>query len=185
MSYRKWVLAASLLLVAGIIAGIVNPAGSGLSIEDIAGLKELTKILIPGSAIMFVFILIKNVMALVISFAFSPIFCITPIITLLANGWLIGYISPGVIEQKSIGYVLVGILPHGIFEIPALVMAQSAALNFGAHTLMTVFKKRKGQPIAANFKYNVRYLVIALFLLVPAAIIETFLTPWLLKSIST
>ena len=185
MNYRKWVLVASLVFAISIGVGILNPAGFSLPLEYIDGLKELSKILPPGSVMILLLIFIKNVTAMLISFIFSPFFGIVPLLTLISNGWLIGYVATGVIAEKSISYLLVGIMPHGIFEIPALVLAQAAALNFGVGTLLAIFKKSKDRPILTNFKRSARYLIIAIILLIPAALIETYLTPWLLNLLVT
>jgi stage II sporulation protein M len=184
MNYKKWVLAASLLLVFGIGVGLFNPVGAALPPEYTAGLKELTEIFASGSILTLLFIFVKNVTALLISFVLSPFFCIAPLATLLINGWLIGYVATGVVGQESIGYLLAGILPHGIFEIPALLMAQAAALNFGASTMMVLIRRRNRGQILTHLNQNIKYLGMALILLVPAAVIETYFTPWLLKMAS-
>jgi stage II sporulation protein M len=179
-SYWKWAVVSALLLAIGIAAGTF-PAEFELPLEYIAGLEELSNILVPSSIFMFFFILLKNVTALLISFAFSPFFCITPLLTLLVNGWVIGYVGTKVMEKASAGYLIAGLLPHGIFEIPALIMAQAASLSFGTHIILYFIKRRTAQQIVDSLKYNVKYLAIALVLLVPAAIIETYVTPLLLK----
>jgi stage II sporulation protein M len=181
MSYWKWVLISCLLLVIGIVVGIIDPAFLRLPPEYIAGLRELGRILVPSSILTLLIIFLKNVTAMLISFIFSPLFCITPLLSLLSNGWLIGYVSTDVMKEASIGYLLAGILPHGIFEIPALIMAQAASLSFGVHIIVPIIRKKKRKELVKNIKRDVKYLLIALILLVPAAIIETYVTHLLLK----
>jgi nitroreductase len=82
--------------------------------------------------------------------------------------------------RAELAQLLAGILPHGILEIPALIIAQAAAMSFGATVVTAVFKKERRNRILPSFKQNLRWLGLALFLLVPAAIIETFVTPLLL-----
>lgn len=80
--------------------------------------------------------------------------------------------------------ILAGILPHGIFEIPALVISCAAVLQIGLtlvtpqthHTLGEVFL----EGLADWFKIMVGVVVP---LLAIAAIIETYITPQLLCSI--
>ena len=71
-------------------------------------------------------------------------------------------------------------LPHGIFELPAFIMGEAAALSFGAMAVLVLFKKKRRDLLLPNLKQNLRYLMVALALLVPAAIIETYVTPLLL-----
>jgi len=64
-----------------------------------------------------------------ISFALSPFFCLVPIVALIFNGGLLGFVSAMVIQEKSLGYLLVGLLPHGMFELPALIIGEAVALS--------------------------------------------------------
>ena len=76
---------------------------------------------------------------------------------------------------------MAGILPHGVFEIPALIMAQAAALSFGTMAVIALFVKEKRPLLVPNLKQNLKYLGVAMLLMVPAAIIEAFITPLLLS----
>lgn len=179
MSYRRWLLVAIFLFGIGLLAGLATPIGTDdLLTEDTAALGELIDFfgLLPQSSAL-VFIFIKNVTAVLTSFAFSPIFCLVPVMALSFNGWLIGLVSTVVIEQESLGYLLAGLLPHGIFELPALIMGEAAALSFGAAVVMAVFRKERRKELLPNLKQNLRYLVIAGALFLPAAIIEVYVTP--------
>ncbi len=178
MSYKIWILIAILLFGAGIVLGLTTPAGiAGIISEDIQALQEFARGLTPFSLSTAIIIFAKNASAMLISFIFSPIFCLTPILALAANGWIISFISTAVIQEKSLAYLLAGILPHGVFELPALIMAQAAALSFGATLIIAlVFKKKRGL-LLPNLKKSLRYLALASILFVPAAIIETYVTP--------
>ena len=180
MSYKKWVIIAILLFSAGLLLGLATP-GSLLT-EDTAAFNELAELLAPlPQSALFGVILINNVFALLISFALSPLFCLVPILALTINGWLLAVVATEVIHGESIGFLLAGVLPHGVFEIPALILGQAAALSFGAMVAVTLFKKERRNLLLPSFKQNIRYLMAALVLLVPAAIIETYVTPLLLS----
>ena len=148
--------------------------------EDIAALKQLSSLLAPFNILTLIFIFAKNTSVLLLSFALSPLLLLVPILTLTINGWLIAFISAAVIEEKSLGFVLAGLLPHGVFELPALILGQAAALSFGTMVMLALFKKEKRNLLLPNLKQNLKYLILALALLIPAAIIETYLTPLLL-----
>ena len=178
MSYKRWSFIAVLLFAIGLAIGLVtSPNIANLMSGEIAALKELSRILVPFSVLTVILIFIKNVLALVLSFALSPILCLVPILSLMVNGWLLAFVPGLVIQEKSLGFVLAGLLPHGIFEIPALIIGQAAALSFGAMAILALFRKRRRNLLLPNLKQNLRYLLIALALLLPAAIIETYITP--------
>lgn len=182
MSYKKWLIIAVILFGSGLVAGLVTPADeAGFAAEDIAALEELAGFLatLPPIAV-FAIIFIKNASAVLLSFAFSPILCLVPVLALTMNGWLIGFISAAVVREVSLGYLLTGILPHGILEIPALIIGEAAALSFGSMVILALFQKKRRSLLLPGLRRNLRYLLIALALLLPAAIIEAYLTPWLL-----
>jgi len=181
MSYKGWLFTAVCLFGIGLVLGLVTPAGiSNLLDEDVAALEELADLLAPLPQIaIFGVILIKNVSALLISFAFSPILCLVPIMALTFNGWLLGLVSTAVLEEESLTYLLTGLLPHGIFEVPAFIMGEAAALSFGTAMMLAPFMKER-RKLLPLLRHNLRYLVIAFMLLLPAAIIETYITPLLL-----
>ena len=187
MSYKWWLFIAAFLFGigfgGGLILGLAAPADiTGLLAEDIAALEELAKLLetLPQPAI-FVLIFVKNISAVLISFALSPFLCLVPVVALIFNGGLLGLVSVIVVQEKSLGYLLAGLLPHGIFEVPALIMGEAVALSFGTAVILALFKKEKRSLLLPNLAQNLGYLLIALALLLPAAIIETFVTPLFLK----
>jgi len=181
MNYKKWVFIAIFLFGIGLVFGLATPTSAiNLLSEDVAALQELGNILVPFRFLTVILILVKNVSALLLSFALSPIFCLMPILALTVNGWLIAFISAAVIQEKSLGFVLAGLLPHGIFELPAFILGEAAALSFGAMAILALFKKERRELLLPSLKQNLRYLMVALVLLMPAAIIEIYITPLLL-----
>ena len=163
MSYKKWVLVAISLFVIGLIVGFVAPASSVIS-EDITALEEFGSMLTSQPPIVAaILIFARNASVLVFSFLLSPILCLLPIAVLTVNGWVIAFVA--------------ALLPHGIVEIPALILGEAAALSFGSIVITGIFNKQKRGLIIPNLKHNLRYLAISLALLLPAAFIETFVTP--------
>ena len=179
MSYKKWVLIATLLFGVGLALGSATPLGiAELISEDIAALEKLSNILTSLPLyLVAIIIFINNAFTLLASFAFSPLLCIAPIFSLTVNGWLITFVSSVIIQEKSLGFLLAGLLPHGIFELPALILGQAAALNFGTMAILALFRRGKAEILLLTLKQDLKYLMLAIALLLPAAIIETYLTP--------
>ena len=179
---KRWIFIAIFLFGVGLIFGFASPTGiTSLLAEDIAALEELSELLASlPLALTALFIFIKNASVLLLSFVLSPIFCLVPILALTVNGWVLAFVSSMVIQEESLGYLLAGLLPHGIFELPAFILGEAAALSFGTMAIVALFSKEGRNLLLPNLKRNLRYLMIALALLLPAAIIETFVTPLLL-----
>jgi stage II sporulation protein M len=180
MKYRWWILIAIGLFAIGVVFGLTAPAGIvSLISDELAALEELGEVLAPFTLSMFIFIFIKNAVALLVSFVLSPIFCLMPILALAVNGWLVALVSTIVMEEESLGFVLAGLLPHGIIELSALFIGEAAALSFGAMAVVALFKKERRNLLLPSLKQNLKYLSIALALFLPAAVVETYVTPLL------
>lgn len=183
MSYKRWIFIAILLFVIGLIFGLATPTSiAGPISEDIAALSEFSDML--ASLPLFltaIVIFAKNASVLLLSFALSPIFCLLPVMTLTVNGWMLAIVSTVVAEEESLGFVLAALLPHGIVELGALMLGEAAALSFGTIATLSLFNKEKRRLVLPNFRQNIKYLMIALALLLPAAIIETYITPLFLR----
>ena len=178
MSYKRWIFVAVGLFVIGMAFGLAMPVNTAnLFAEDLAALEKLGSFLGPFQVTTAIFIFLKNVTALLFSFIFSPILCLMPILTLTVNGWLLSFVSVLVVQEESLGLLLAALLPHGVFELPALIIGEAAALSFGAMTIVALISKKRRNQLLPNLKRNLRYLVIACVLLLPAAIIETYITP--------
>ena len=146
--------------------------------KEIATLGDLSTILtslpLPLIALL---IFVKNVSVLLLSFVFSPVFCLIPVLTLTANGYMISAVGAMVAEQETLGFVLAALLPHGIIELPALILGEAAALSFGAVATRSLFRKESRNLVLPSLLQNLKYLAVALGLLLLAAIVETFVTP--------
>ena len=178
MSYKKWVIVAVFLFSVGLVLGLVPPRGLDDFIRaNLGTLEDLASTIEPFTLTTLVIIIAKNSMAFIFSFALSPLFCIVPVLTLVLNGSVISFVSAMVVEKESLGVLLLALLPHGVFELPAIIIGMAASLSFGAAAMQAVFNREKRTQLLPSLKQNSKYLLLALALLVPAAIMETFVTP--------
>ena len=182
MKYRYWLFIAIFLFAVGMTCGLVLPGSTASFLaEDLAALRELGSILGPFQLTTAMFIFLKNVSALLFSFLLSPILCLVPLLALTVNGWLLSFVSLVVVQEESLGFLLSGLLPHGIIELPAVIIGEAAALSFGVLAITALVSKKRRNQFTPGLKQNLKYLVLACLLLLPAAIIETYLTPLLIR----
>jgi len=179
MSYKRWLFIAAGLFLLGMLLGLFMPAtvSSKLTRDQLEMLRGLGQVLQPFTITMALFVFFKNVTALIFSFVFSPFLLLFPIIALTLNGWFLSFVAVSVVQETSLGFLIAGILPHGIFEIPAIVIGEAAALSFGSFAIMCLFSKEKRVKFVPHLKQNLKYLLLAAAFLLPAAIIETYITP--------
>ena len=182
MTFRTWLVVVIFLFAAGIALGLASPSGSpGMLPEETTVFQSFVDTIgkLP-LGLMFAFILLKNISAVLISFVLSPLFLVMPIASLVTNGWLIGAVANTVVAQRSVGYLLLGVLPHGVFELPALFIGQAAALSFGVAAIRAAFDRSRRAELTISLRTNLKYVGVAAVLFLPAALIETYVTPLLL-----
>lgn len=190
--YRSYLIAATILFAIGILLGVtaaiyypelIQQAVEQLE-EQLRRLGEdiFTSGLSQGIWILF----LHNLRALGMIAVFGLVLGIYPAFAMLLNGLIIGVVGVISLETKTttiIGF-LAGIVPHGILEIPALLIGASIGLRLGIAPLFSRKTSRFATPkpnawqgyrqeLAAAFKL----LVVCAGLLLLAAIIEVAITP--------
>jgi len=104
---------------------------------------------------------------------------------ILLNSGVIGVIAVMVGINKGISYTLMGLVPHGIIEIPAFLLQFSSIVLWQATITEAIIAKLKGRTLdKGNFKLGLRDTLIlaatSIMLLLIAAALETYVTPYLL-----
>jgi stage II sporulation protein M len=185
--FRFWIflVISAGLFIAGLAIGLAFSLNSpDFTIEffedELGYFDEIGGMIEPGSFGTFVLILVNNIVTFFFSMLLSPILCLMPVFSLVFNGAFIAVISVLVARIESVGFVLKGLLPHGILEIPAFIVAQAAALSFGFLIIASIFSHNRRARLGTDLKRSLKFFVVAVLILIPAAIIETFITPQLL-----
>jgi len=96
---------------------------------------------------------------------------ILPLVTGVVNGYLLGFVSREAVAQNGI-FVLWQLLPHGIFELPAVLFSIGIGLKIGAD----MYSGDVGKKLKYNFVEGLRFFAFVVFpLLLIAGIIEGML----------
>ena len=113
-----------------------------------------------------------------VAMGFVP-FLFLPLLTLASNGCLLGMMGPWVQQRgMSLTAYLAGILPHGVFEIPALVMSAACGVCLCRNMCRIVTGSRRAEPLAALLGDLLRVmLLLVLPMIAAAAVLETYVTP--------
>lgn len=117
------------------------------------------------------FIFFNNVQSSFFGMVFGIFLGILPFISVIANGYLLGFASHLAVQEAGV-FSLWRILPHGIFELPAMFISFSLGLRLG----FSVFNKKKFGSLEKNFLSSIKAFALIVFpLLIIAAIIESSL----------
>jgi len=142
----------------------------GINLQDqmlelIKRLLESTKDMSQKELIGYIFF--NNVQSSFYAVFFGILFGIMPLFSSITNGYLLGFVA--LISVKAQGFlVLWKVLPHGIFELPALFISLGLGFKLGTYFFI---KKKKSFFLCILNSLKI-FLLIILPLLIIAAIIE-------------
>lgn len=125
-------------------------------------------------------LLMNNWRAMLVSAAYGFIpFLFLPLLSLLYNGLLLGILAV-LLQGRGISILayLAGILPHGIFEIPALILSISCGVTLCRNMCRMVVSSPKRTPLPELLEDLLRVIVLVIApLTVAAAFVECYVTP--------
>ena len=151
------------------LIGFFIPAPDILSEQILKFIQELlekTENMSQGELISFIFL--NNLQSSFFGMIFGIFLGIFSIIAGIANGYLLGFVASMSVKNEG-SLILLKLLPHGIFELPAVFISLGMGLKLG----MFVFQKEKFESLKRDFWNSLRvFLFIVIPLLIIAGIIE-------------
>ena len=101
---------------------------------------------------------------------------ITTLVNLFSNGFIVGSAVRTVTSQVGLTKTLLLILPHGIFEIPGLIIAGIAGFKIPYELLKFVLGKKKEMITEGDAKEFFKLVAVSVVLIFIAAVIESTVT---------
>ena len=121
--------------------------------------------------------LVRNFLIIVLGL---PI--IIPIMFIMFNGYILGIVMCESARIEGLVFVAAAILPHGIIELPMVILSAALGTRIGAMVLLRISGKISTEEILSALKWSISYYFRWILpLLFVAAVIETFITPILLR----
>ncbi|WP_010279757.1 stage II sporulation protein M [Paenibacillus senegalensis] len=189
---KHYFIAATLAFFGGAFLGYTNEdAIGGFVGQQIGQLQGVIGSLTGDEAspwFLFFYILMNNTFLSIVIMYLGAFFALVPLYFLVSNGLLLGYLA---LENNSAGewmFFAKAILPHGIIEIPAILIAGAYGIKFGflmaEGALSFISARRRAivqEKIITFLKLTIPLLAVIAGMLFVAAILENTLTPWLLS----
>lgn len=135
----------SALFLVSVFAGLImadNPPE--FIIQVIKEIAKLAETIQTGDFnALFSIIFTNNLVAIYSTVIGGLLLGITPLISSIINGYVIGVVAGLTIMQGQGAVLAVGLIPHGIIEIPALILALAIGLRLG-RIVFSIFKHDAG-----------------------------------------
>ncbi len=175
--FRTYIMITALIFAFAILSGyseaINSPEQSRMIVDSFFDNLDFTGNF--SHSMVFVFIFLNNILKSLFVILFGFFFAIVPIVFIYTNGELIGLIVGVFQQEKSLLMIVLGLLPHGILEIPAMILATSYGIWLGNCFYRRLKYK---EAFRINFSFAMKKFVKVIFpLLFLAALVETFVTP--------
>lgn len=188
---RPYFVFAIILFFAGVVIGGTPNAPAAFLEQQLKGLESISNSVRASDnpeATMFWLITLNNVFNTLLVMVLGLIAGIMPIVMLVSNGLVIGFLMSEVASEghNVWSMVIKGLLPHAFFELSAVFLACAFGMRFG----VTLFKgimgsamgrERPWQAFSATATGAVPALIAIVALLLIGAVIESTVTYWLMS----
>jgi stage II sporulation protein M len=180
-SLRAYFLAASLIFAISIVIGwqigSSDPETSRLVIAQLE--EKFSSVKNAAAEEIFFFIFINNTLIDAAAIFLFFIGGLVPVLLLAGNGLTIGLVVNLLRQDFSTTQLIAALIPHGIIEIPAFLMAGAVGFWLNWQMILRIFYKK---PFFSSLKSAFFFfLIIIVPLNFTAALIETFITPLILN----
>jgi stage II sporulation protein M len=163
----------ALTAVMGYFAASLNSEMAASMLQELEMLKWIMD---QPPVMIMIIIFLKNFMACIMSVLLGLGLGLLPLLVVVTNGFMLGVVSYNVIQKAGPLYLLAGILPHGIIELPVVLVSIAVGFRLGYLVALSIFGEKA--DIVKETKMAVHLLVYRIMpLLLLAAFIETFITP--------
>lgn len=167
----------ALSIFMGAVFAIVMPEEMekivGLIAGQFSGMKDMSQ---PE---LMLGIFFQNTKSCLIQIVLGIAFGLVPLLVIFVNGIVIGLVIAFTASTKGLLYIIVGLAPHGIVELPMVALSAAIGLRFGHCALKAIIK----QPVNI-FKELYEGVSIFVVWIIPllfvAAFLETYVTVALL-----
>jgi stage II sporulation protein M len=135
-------------------------------IDYISRLVQQTEGMSQSQLIRFIFF--NNLQSSFFGMIFGIFFGIFSMVAIISNGYILGFVASLSVKLQGV-FVLWRILPHGIFELPAIFISLGLGLKLGMYVLMGNKKESFMYYLTNSLRV---FLLVVLPLLIAAALIE-------------
>ncbi len=180
---RKWLYFTAGVFILAAVAGFVDFYYQPHLIETILGFfKDLLDKNQGGNEGLVWIIFKQNLTTSLVALIGGVLLAVIPIFIVLANGFIIGYVIHFLfrILPSSFGLkllvIVVTLLPHGIFELPIVLLSAALGIKWGSRWMLNSSKGMRGRVWKDDAKQALLFIPLLIIILVIAAYIEVYVS---------
>ncbi len=172
-------LVTSLVMIGtGIALGLLSPVHAPRVANQVSApvAEFVNKFLDLPKPYLALAIFFNNVLKTLLVIVLGTLWGLVPAVFLMVNGYALGVVLYLSIQSKGIWVSLLAIAPHGLFELPGVLLGTSIGLMLGVRALKQMFGEAERTP-TGELKRALRFFsAVIVPLLLVAAFVEAFIT---------
>ena len=178
--HRPFVAFSALVFLLGTLAGVGLDL-SGVDLFGALGLDSVTDLF--PETITAVTILLNNTRAFLLFVAGALTLGLLTVLALVFNGVVVGYVMSGAAAEKGFLFVVLGLVPHGVLELPALFVASGVAFRLVYVVPAYLIGRRNRVLNELDLKRTIALVGVAWVVLAVAAFVEFYVTGGILQAV--
>jgi stage II sporulation protein M len=133
--------------------------------------------------LIMIIIFLKNLLASSMAMLLGLGLGILPLMVVTSNGFILGIVAYEAVQKVGWLYLAAGILPHGIIELPVILVSIAIGFRLGYLLALSILREKAdlSSEIKIAFHFLIRWVTPLLLL---AAAIETFITPFIISVVA-
>ncbi|HEX77627.1 MAG TPA: hypothetical protein G4O03_04360 [Dehalococcoidia bacterium] len=150
---------------------------SGVSADTVEGLNQLLGLMESlGPLVLLLVIFLNNAIKTLGAIVLGIALGLPPLVFIIVNGFVIGVLAAGLKSVAGYGVIVASMAPHGLIEVPILLLATALGFAVGRESLRWLTGRRSlvRSQLRQAIKVYLKWILIGLFV---AAAIEVFVTP--------
>lgn len=128
-------------------------------------------------------IFLKNLLASSMAMLLGLGLGLLPLMVVTSNGFILGIVAYEAVQKVGWLYLAAGILPHGIIELPVVLVSIAIGFRLGYLLALSILREKADltSEIRIAFHFLIRWVTPLLLL---AAAVETFITPFIISVVA-
>ena len=179
---KPWILLSTGVFVSGMVIGFLIVVIFPIVLEYLLGIfasmleEEISTMQAQENMRATFLIFQRNLQATLVLSIGGVVFGLISFMGLLFNGVILGIVAGALLVNGKLLFVLATLIPHGVFEIPALLLSGAWGFRIGTEWILDRHKGKRKQVFLSNFKKLLYFIPFLILFLLIAAIIEVYVS---------
>lgn len=181
-SFLPYLLLGTTLFVFSLLIGLnSSPDLSGGALDELVQtLKPIIDFLGAfGPFVLILFIFLNNAIKALVAMVLGIMLGLPTLFFIGSNGFIIGITVAALKSHVGYGIIAASLIPHGIIEIPVLLLTSALGLKIGTESVRFLIGQKSSvkSQLRKSLKIYLKWGLASLFI---AAIIEVVITPFII-----